>query len=134
SPYGATKSALNLIGINLYSELPAEGFPVLLIHLGLVRTDMSSSAGTRTPTLAAAPSSAFASSSRAASLAVLGVIESSGCPFPASCPGWATNDEGGEEGGDGAKEGGAESEIGPDEEPATAMKSMALVEATLLWG
>ncbi|CAD6950356.1 unnamed protein product, partial [Tilletia caries] len=41
SPYGATKAALNLIGISLYSELSAEGFSVLLVHPGLVRTDMT---------------------------------------------------------------------------------------------
>ncbi|CAD6899113.1 unnamed protein product [Tilletia controversa] len=41
SPYGATKTALNLIGISLYSELSAEGFSVLLVHPGLVRTDMT---------------------------------------------------------------------------------------------
>ncbi|KAE8241598.1 hypothetical protein A4X03_0g8122 [Tilletia caries] len=41
SPYGATKAALNLIGISLYSELSAEGFSVLLVRPGLVRTDMT---------------------------------------------------------------------------------------------
>ncbi|KAE8239568.1 hypothetical protein A4X06_0g8197, partial [Tilletia controversa] len=40
-PYPATKAALNLLGIGLYNELSEEGFSVLLIHPGLVRTDMA---------------------------------------------------------------------------------------------
>ncbi|CAD6885749.1 unnamed protein product [Tilletia laevis] len=42
SPYSATKAALNLLGIGLYSELSEEGFSIILVHPGLVRTDMGS--------------------------------------------------------------------------------------------
>ncbi|KAK0549018.1 hypothetical protein OC846_004241 [Tilletia horrida] len=40
-PYGASKAALNVIGIGLYSELEPEGFKVLHFHPGLVNTDMA---------------------------------------------------------------------------------------------
>ncbi|KAE8213282.1 hypothetical protein CF327_g3195 [Tilletia walkeri] len=40
-PYSATKAAINLLGTGLYNELSEEGFSVLLIHPGLVRTDLA---------------------------------------------------------------------------------------------
>ncbi|CAD6893240.1 unnamed protein product [Tilletia laevis] len=40
-PYGSSKAALNCLGIGLYTELEAEGFKVLLVHPGLVNTDMA---------------------------------------------------------------------------------------------
>ncbi|KAE8224004.1 hypothetical protein CF319_g3037 [Tilletia indica] len=42
-PYSATKAAVNQLGIGLYNELGSEGFSVMLIHPGVVRTDMAAS-------------------------------------------------------------------------------------------
>ncbi|KAE8224214.1 hypothetical protein CF319_g2872 [Tilletia indica] len=40
-PYSATKAAVNQLGIGLYNELGSEGFSIILIHPGVVRTDMA---------------------------------------------------------------------------------------------
>ncbi|KAK0555006.1 hypothetical protein OC846_001863 [Tilletia horrida] len=40
-PYGATKAALNMVGVQLWNRISEEGFSVLMFHPGLVRTDMS---------------------------------------------------------------------------------------------
>ncbi|KAK0558342.1 hypothetical protein OC844_005222 [Tilletia horrida] len=40
-PYGGTKAALNKLGIGLFSELEREGFRIVLVHPGLVNTDMA---------------------------------------------------------------------------------------------
>ncbi|KAK0546825.1 hypothetical protein OC846_004355 [Tilletia horrida] len=39
-PYSATKAALNMAAVQLYAELEDEGFSVLLVHPGVVESDM----------------------------------------------------------------------------------------------
>ncbi|KAE8233111.1 hypothetical protein CF326_g1847 [Tilletia indica] len=40
-PYGSSKAALNCLAIGLYTELEDEGFKIIVVHPGLVNTDMA---------------------------------------------------------------------------------------------